>query len=177
MSVSKPNAERKVEEISGYHKIELEEIFTRTRTLVSLRIQIFSFIGTAHLTMLGIAFSIQKLILIFSAASLMILLIKIDMMLMPIVDVIVARGLQIEEIYSNDEVALCSAIMSAALRNKREEYRLISKIREARTLDEIMQLINSRPSNQIGVWLPLIVMILEVIGGLTLWQLNLLPLV
>lgn len=65
MSASESNAERHIEDISAYHKIELEETFARTRVLIPLRVQIFSFIGTAHLTMLGFAFTIQKAILIF----------------------------------------------------------------------------------------------------------------
>lgn len=177
MSVSEPDAERQVKDVSPYHKIELEEAFARTRTLISLRVQIFSFIGTAHLTMLGFAFTTQKAILIFLAASLMILLVVIDSMLKPVIDVIVARELQIEKIYSSDELALCSAIISATFGNNRKSNRFISKIREARTQDEIIRLIKSRPSNQIGIWLPLVVIIFEFIGGLILWKLNLLPLI
>jgi len=177
MSASESNAERQIGNISAYHKIELEETFARTRVLIPLRVQIFSFIGTAHLTMLGFAFSTQKAILIFFAASLMVLLLIIDSMLKPVIDVIVARGLQIEKIYSNDEGALCSAIVSATFSDKRKSYRLISKIREAHTQDEIIRLIKSRPSNQIGVWLPLAVIIFECIGGLTLWKINILPLI
>ena len=178
MSISNNQiTEQKDKEISPYHKIEIEEIFTRTRTLVALRIQIFSFIGTAHLTILGFAFTIQKATLIFTAASLMILLIAIDFLIKPVIDVVVARGLQIEKIYSNDEVALSSAVMLAALRNKRKEYILLSKIREVRTLDEIVKLIQSRPSNKIGVWLPLVLILLEGLAGLTLWKFNLLPLI
>lgn len=176
MSDFEPNTERQ-ENISAYHKIELEETFARTRALIPLRVQVFSFIGTAHLTMLGFAFTTQKTILIFLAASLMILLVVIDSMLRPVIDVIVARGLQIEKIYSNDESALCSAIISATLRDKRKSNRLAAKFREARTQDEIIRLIKSRPSNQIGVWLPLVVIICECIGGLILWKLNLLPLI
>jgi hypothetical protein len=171
------DSERKSEDISEYHKIELEETFERIRSLIPLRVQIFSFIGTAHLTMLGFAFTAQKIILIFLAASLMILLVVIDSMLKPVIDVVVARGLQIEKIYSKDEAALCSAIVSATFMDRRQSNRFMSKIREARTQDEIVRLIQSRPSNQVGVWLPLAVIALECIGGLILWGLKRLPLI
>ena len=171
----KPSPREK--DIDNYHKVELEEIFEKTRTLLSLRIQIFSVIGTAHLTIIGIAFTTQKGILIFLAAGLMGLLIQIDSMIKPILDVVCARGLQIEKIYSNDNDALCVSIILATFRNRRKSYVLASKIREANTQDELIQLIRPRSSNTIGVWFPILVAFLDCVGGIFLWKFKLLPII
>ena len=176
MYMPESGADKQAKEIDEYHKLELQEIFVRTRTLVSLRVQLFSFMATAHLTILGIAFTSKQSILIFFAASLMGLLLTIDLMLMPIIDAIVARGLQIEKIYSNDRDTLCTSIISASFRNEKKANIVVSKIREANNQKEIIKLIQSRPTNKIGIWLPLMILCIESIGGLIVWHFHILPL-
>jgi hypothetical protein len=170
MPFSEFKSKQRPQDIDAYHKIELEEAFARIKVLIPLRVQIFSFIGTAHFTILGFAFTAQKSILVFFAASLMVILFLIDSLLKPVIDVLTARSLQIEKIYSGDDLALCTAIVSAAFVNKRKSRRFINAIKEADTQDEIIRLIKSRPSNQIGIWLPLAVIISESVGGFILWR-------
>ena len=50
----------KGESINDYHKLEIAEIFERTRSLNNLRVQVGIFLSTAHLAILGAAFSTEK---------------------------------------------------------------------------------------------------------------------
>ncbi|MGD1908668.1 MAG: hypothetical protein ACFB0C_22155 [Leptolyngbyaceae cyanobacterium] len=164
--------------IDEYHKIELAEIFNRIRLLISLRIQIFTFIGTANLTILGISISEQKAILIFLGAVLMVLLMFIDSLLRPNIDIILARGIQIENLYSDDNDALLISIMLASINKPKSSYTIALKIREAKNQNEVLKLVRSRPVNyKLGIWLPLSVAMIESVGGVLLWAFNVMPLV
>lgn len=174
MSVSIPD-NKQPKHIHEYHEIELQEIFVKSRTYISLRVQIFSFIGTAKLTLLGIAFTSQKAILILFSASLMVLLASIDSMLVPVLNVLCARGLQIEKLYSLDKDSLMMSVILSNVSNKKKTD-MAGRLREANTLDEIVKLLQVRSFNKLGIKLSIIIVSFEFVVGFILVKFNVLSL-
>ena len=174
MSLAESGSDPTIKNITEYHKIEINEIFTRTRALMSARVQLFSVMGTAHLTIIGIAFTVQKAILIYIAAVMMLFLMKIDSVIESIIEALIARGLQLEMLYSDDEEPLWASIVSSVSQKKIEPRILALKLSGASTQVEIIQRIKSRATKKIGIWLPISAFIFECIGGLFLWKLNIL---
>ena len=86
--------------IGEYERLELEEVFNRTRSLVNLRVQIYSFFGTANLTLLGIALGARQAGFLFVAAGLMGLLALVDRAMLHNQAKVAARGLELEQRYA-----------------------------------------------------------------------------
>src|SRR5512147_614347 len=106
---------KKIDAIDDYHKLEIEEIFTRTRDHLSRRAQIYSFLATAHLVTLGLALTNQKVSLLILAISLPIILAIIDYGLKRSLASVELRGLQLEELYAPDpELALLHLSISVS---------------------------------------------------------------
>ena len=66
--------------------------------------------------------------------------------------------------------------VSVLMSNKSNSRSLMSRIRAADRQDEIITLIKSRASNQIGFWLPFSVLIFDLILVVVLLKTNILPL-
>ena len=171
-----PGDKNRPKGITEYHKIEIHEIFARTQAYAGLRFQLFSFMGTAHLTIIGIAFTVQKVILIYIAAGLMVLLMRIDAVIEALIEAMVVRGLQLELMYSSDDEPTWASIISAVSEKKIEPRALTMNLREATTPADIVRRIRGRRTQRLGVWLPVSVLLLESVGGLLLWGFGVLPL-
>ena len=89
--------------ISDYHKMELQEVFNRTSTFTSLRVQIYSFFGTANLGLLGFALTSRLAGLILIAAGIIGLLALVDRQILRYQIIWYSRGLQLEEKYASDK--------------------------------------------------------------------------
>ena len=98
-------SEKQVTAIDEYHKMEIQEIFTSIRTANTLRIQVYSFFGTANLTILGVALSAKHAGLILLAASIIGVLLLVDRQLRRYSYVFLSRGVQLEELYAPDKVS------------------------------------------------------------------------
>ena len=106
--------------ISEYEKLELEEVFNRTRSLVNLRVQIYSFFGTANLTLLGIALGARQAGFLFVAAGLMGLLVIVDRAMLQHQSKIAVRGLELEQCYAaRPDVALLHRLYTRPEHNLR----------------------------------------------------------
>lgn len=176
MHLPSPESEKSFKRINDYHQLEINEIFVRTRSLTSIRFQLFSFIGTAHLTIIGIAFTIEKVILIYVASSLMLLLIRLDAVIESIIEALVVRGLQLELMYTPDTEPLWASILAAVSRRYPEPRVLTLNIDAASPQAEILQKIQVRSTKRLGLWLPMTVLTIEILGGTLLWVWGVLPL-
>lgn len=91
---------KSVVSIGEYERLELEEVFNRTRSLVNLRVQVYSFFGTANLTLLGIALGARQAGFLLVAAGLMGLLTIVDRAMLQHQAKIAVRGLELEQCYA-----------------------------------------------------------------------------
>lgn len=124
---------KKVDAIDDYHKLEIEEIFTSMREQGNRRTQIFSFLGTAHLVTLGLAFNNQRVSILILAIIFPIALIIIDRSLKRSRVAAELRGLELESMYAPDsEFAFLHILIGASRSSSKhiEELRAINKIKE-----------------------------------------------
>ncbi len=152
-------------EIDKYHSFEIAEILNRTQGLLTLRIQIFVFFGTANVTILGFAFSTKLASLFFVAASTMLILIMIDIFMTRTEKVLYYRGIQLEQKYAPDsEDTLLNIYSRVILHEKKlpEVFEIKDKQRQIEALKQF------HPS-KIGFWFPLIVSLLQIFSGIGLW--------
>ena len=89
-------------EINNYHQMEIQEIFAGIRLANSLTVQIYSFFGTANLTVLGFALGINSAGLILIAASMLGVLILANRRVRKYREFLLVRGLELEKMYAPD---------------------------------------------------------------------------
>lgn len=61
-----------------YYKLELSQVVERIDSLGNLRVQLGTFFGTANVTALGVALSVQKAGILFIAASMLVIYLLLD---------------------------------------------------------------------------------------------------
>ena len=103
MPNNKQVLDKQITQIDDYHKMEIQEIFTSIRTVNTLRIQIYSFFGTANVTILGLAVRDKNTGLILLAASLLVVLVLVDRQLRIYFSGLISRGRQLEALYAPDK--------------------------------------------------------------------------
>jgi hypothetical protein len=135
---------RKVPLMSEYEKIEIEEVFNRTKTIDSLNIQIYTFFGTVNITTLGLGVSQQHSGVFLIAASMIGLLTLIIRVMRKHQVQFYMRGLVLEKRFSPDKE-------SALLHNYLEKSGHLSGSRLRR------------------YWLPLSVFFFEVLLAFISW--------
>jgi len=101
MPSSLPIDQRRTE-IDEYHKLELNEIFERTRLMISIRMQASAFLGTANFSVVGLAFSTQRAGLFFIAVGIGAIYLAIDSIAGEYSKPLYARGVQLEDKYASD---------------------------------------------------------------------------
>jgi hypothetical protein len=94
---------RKISLMSEYEKFEIQEVFDRTKTIDSLRIQIYSFFGTVNITSLGLALTRQQAGIFLIAASMIGLLALIDRVMRKHQAYFYTRGLELEDRFSPEK--------------------------------------------------------------------------
>jgi hypothetical protein len=177
MAKEKTSLNRKPAEINEYHKLEIEEIFSRTRQLMNVRIQAATFVGTVNLAILSIALSEQKAGLIFAAASVLVLLIIIDRMIIRrSINTLFFRGMQLEDKYAPDAEEALLHIYAAVTTSHRSSYAQMVKALKLQDQEKrISTLRTYRWSSLPGLWIPLGISLIEISIGITLillgWQL------
>jgi hypothetical protein len=155
-------------EIDGYNKLEIEEILARTRALQNIRIQIFTFFGTANLTVLGFALSTQWAGLIFVATGIMVLLAVSDWFLRRQHDILYFRGLQLEKKYAPDgETALLHTLVAVGFghSDRVKEFTTIANIESKE--ERVKALRTFRFA--LGFWIPAVIALIEVGVAIVLW--------
>lgn len=160
---------KKTTGIDDYHRLEIEEIFTRTREHRNQRAQIYSFFGTAHLVVLGLAFNTQKISLMILAISLPMVLIIIDYGLKRALASVELRGLQLEELYAPDpEIAILhlSIAVSPVSAKRILKLKAINSIKDSE--ERISELRKMRPGFPSSIAIPLLV-IFEIGMAVSFW--------
>jgi hypothetical protein len=177
MTKENKSQNRKPMEINEYHKLEIEEIFARTRELINIRIQAATFLGTVNLALLSIAFNEQKTGLIFAAASALILLIIVDRMtIRRSINTLIFRGMQLENKYAPDAEEALLHLYAAVTTSHRKNYaQMVAALKLQEQEKRISTLRTYRWSSLPGLWLPLGISLIEMTIALILnfsgWQL------
>ena len=89
-------------EIEAYHKLEIDEIFERTRQMIAMRMQTGAFLGTASLTILGIGFTQKLAGLCFIAGGFLLVYLALDIISGTYSKPLYERGVKLEEKYASD---------------------------------------------------------------------------
>jgi len=166
MAVKSPNKapmNRKAEE---YYKFELGQIVDRINSLENFRVQLASFFGTANLTTLGIAFSVQKAGIVLIAAAILSLLIIFDVRLRAANVAYYYRGMQLQKRLAPNDPETFLQITPNELANEAQKIAALTT-REARksVLFDVRIAFHS-----LFVQIPIIVVFGEVVVGLLLWK-------
>lgn len=145
--------------MNEFHKVELEEIFSRIQAIDNLRVQLAGFLGGGNLTALGFAFTTRSVSLIFIAALSATLYIVVDAAQRRNLAALCFRGFQLQEIYARDDV-----YTSLFLYNPEIASRVLAILKRTKPSDQLGQLslIPLKYLNFTGFWFPLIVIVLEI---------------
>jgi len=151
-----------------YHKMEIEEIFARTRALTNLRVQILTFFGTVSLTTLGFALGNQKAGLLFIAAGISMLTVVADSFARRHQGALYYRGLQLERKYTpeGEHALLDTYVAVAAGQGFSAKLLALADLRDQET--RVRALRHARGSI-FGFWLPVLITLVEVVVGAFLW--------
>jgi hypothetical protein len=151
-----------------YHKVELNEIFSRTRSLESLRSQFGTFFGTVNLTALGLAFSVQKAGIVFLAAAIFAVQIIIDVFVRRNLVVLYYRGLQLERKYSAEvEESLLHIYVDSTLSEANLSHQLLEISNLKEPSQRLAKLRDLRFTSG-GFWLLMVGVVVEVVIGVVL---------
>lgn len=170
MPESRSTARTEPAAIDPYHLVEIKEVFERTRYYSNLRIQIATFFGTIDLTILGLAFSLQKAGLFFAAAGTLLLWIVSDTYARRELRPFYFRGLQLEKLYAPEGAQALLHTYLAAVKSRRD---LVPWLEEIAALDAQSERVRSmrqvRPQFG-GMWWAFLVAVAVEIGlGLVFW--------
>jgi hypothetical protein len=152
-----------------YHKLEIQEIFSRTKSLETLRAQFGTFFGTANLTALGFAFTTQKVGILFLAAAIFVVQILMDTFVRRNLVVLYYRGIQLEKKYASEAgESLLHVYTAATLHEINLPHQLleISTLRDPR--ERVMRLRKLRPTIG-GLWLVVLAGFVEIVMGIILF--------
>jgi hypothetical protein len=164
-----PAQEKTLLEINEYHKLEIEEIFLRTRTSENVRTQVAILCITANITVMGFAFSNQKAGLVFAAASILLLWALADAPARRNIGVLYYRGLQLEKRYAPDKENAFLHIYVAATASKRGWVEQLSAIENIQNHKERIRALRLFRFSVLGILAPIIIMLLEVALGFILF--------
>lgn len=156
--------------INEYKKLEIQEIFIRTREYMNVRLQIFSMIGSAHLITLGFAFAYQKIGILIIAIGLLIALIIIDKNLKSVRAALELRGLQLEDQFADEpESSLLHIVIAVSAGNKNwiERLKAINSIKDPQ--QRIQALRGRLLGYSITLLVPLILCLIEIGLGIGVW--------
>jgi len=152
--------------MNEFHRIELEEIFSRMQAIDSLRVQLVGFVGGGNLTALGFAFTTRNVSLILIAALSAVLYMVVDAAQRRNLAVLCFRGFQLQELYARDDIH-----SSLYLYNPEIASRVLDILKGTSPSDQIreLSLVPLKYLNPTGFWIPLFVIVLEVGIAVLLW--------
>jgi hypothetical protein len=153
--------------INEYHKLEIQEIFVRTRTSENIRIQVGIIFLTANVTLLGFAFSTQKVGLVFAAVIILFLWAIADFAGKRSIGVLYYRGLQLEKIYASEQDALLH-IYIASTSSMKKLVEQLSSITEIKNQKDRIKALRSFCFSFSDYLLPIICITLELLAGVYL---------
>jgi len=154
------NENESTEEFDDYHKLEMSQVFERFNAIEDKRIQLGIFFGTANLTIIGIALSVQKVGILLIGVSILIIFMLMDMRVRENIAINYYRGLQLQKKYAPKDSETFWKIFQGRLFSKIRE---ISEKEDLQSRLEALNRINWSTPSFIGFWMILIVIILEII--------------
>jgi hypothetical protein len=153
-----------------YRKLEMQEIFIRTREYINIRLQIYSLLGSAHFLTLGFAFAYQKISILGIAIVLLIALIIVDKNLKSVKAAFELRGMQLEDLYATDpETSLLHIVVavSSSSRKWAEKLRAVNSIRDPQ--ERIRTLRGTLLGYSGTLVFPMILCLIEIGLGISVW--------
>lgn len=154
-------------QMTEYHRLEIEEIFTGIREVTNMRAQMFSFLGIADLTALGFAFGTRYSILFLVAAVILLIAVIADTFLRRREGVLYFRGLQLERKYSSQEPSLLSTYIAVAAGERfLASLAAVTNLKDQRAR---VQALKRTRSSIFGFWLPIAIAFIESITGILFW--------
>ena|SRR3990172_6778777 len=156
--------------IDDYYELELSQVVERYGSLENLRVQLGTFFGTANLTALGIALSVQKAGVVLVAAAMLFVYLALDMRARALAIVYFYRGLQLQKRFvPNDEDSFLRILPGAVATEAR-------RLSESDTVPQKVG-IHSKVQKSFGgtffrirfTWLIMVVGLGEMATGLILW--------
>ena len=152
-----------------YHRLEIEEIFLRTRASENIRTQLAVLCITANITVIGFAFNNQKSGLVFMAAFILLLWALADAPARRNIGVLYYRGLQLEKRYALDKEDAFLHTYIAATASKRDWVEQLSTIASIPERNERIRALRLFRFSVLGVLVPIIIASIEVALGLVLY--------
>jgi hypothetical protein len=153
--------------MNDFHKIELKEIFARFQAIDNVRVQFAGFIGGLNLTALGFAFAYKNVSLLFIAALSAALYIVVDGAQRRNMAALCLRGFQLQEIYAKGEIYTSLYFFEPGIAS---QVLPLLKETEPSKLTRQLSLVPLKYLNFTGVWLPLLVIVLEITISVFLMQ-------
>ena len=164
----KPRADQEPK-ISEYHKLEIVEVFTNIRENTNLRLQTFSFLGTAHLVVIGLALTNKKISILVIAILILIVLIGVDKIRKRTQAAFEYRGLQLEDKYAPDPETALVHLSTSVTPNSRQWTKALNDVTHQELLSDKINALRKVPLGMAGtVVIPLIIT-LEIGIGVGLW--------
>ena len=154
--------------ISPYHEIEIKEVYEGIRSITNLRIQLGTFFGTAHLTILGVALTTQKASIILVASGILILMVMFDAFARRELNPYYYRGLLLENMYSPDHKTSLLNIYIPVVKSQSEYKHQLEQISQMENQDKRIKALRSFRLSSVGFWLPIVIALIEVAVSLLL---------
>jgi hypothetical protein len=154
--------------IPPYHEIEIKEVYEQIRSITNLRIQLGTFLGTAHLSILGFALTTQKASIIFIASGILILLVIFDAFARRELTPYYYRGLLLENMYSPDYKTSLLNTYIPVVKSRSEYKHQLEQISRMENQDKRIKALRSFRISLVGFWLPIAIAIVEIIVTLLL---------
>lgn len=157
-----------VAEIDRFSEIEIQKVFDALLSTQNLRVQIGTFFGSASLTTLGIAFSVQKSGLVIIAALFFWISILMDFITRGTLLSYYYRALVLQKKFSPDK---SESFLGIFLSPKTEEniHQIIAIPEQNKRLRALRRLPFHSPGTN-GFWIPLTVSFIEIGLGIILWR-------
>lgn len=153
-------------ELYPYHDLELKEIFTRTNSLSTTRLRLFSFFGTVDLTFISLSIELKSgLLLILGGCSLIFLLV-FDSYVRRQLYALYARGLILEHKYCPNQFQGTIFSLAKVSLVESELKQLIMLFEKDPQQEAITKLLKGCHSSRFGILLPLGVMIVQILVGI-----------
>lgn len=162
-----PEANNKIlEKQDKYYEQELSQVIDRFNSLENFRVQLGAFLGTANLTVLGIALSTQKTGIILIATVILLLFIAIDQRFRKLCVTYLVRGIQLQKKFAPDDNDTFIHILPSTIA---EEAQDIAALQSSAARKRILK--RSKSYFRSYYFLAtLIVMIGEITVSLILWR-------
>ncbi len=156
-------------DLPEYYKIEFSQVFERIKSLEEFRVQLGTSFATINITVLALAFNLQRTSLFWVAALLLIIPLYIDRHARQALAIYYYRNLQLQKRFAPDDPEAYMRILPTSLAMQ------VRQVAEADTLDKrVAGLVGLHGwrKGSFSVIVPVIVMVLEVFLAIIVSQVS-----